>query len=385
LQASRRRVARQHSSEVVVVLQRAEHERPASLASEEPSGEIDTTDPRTWQVAADVATVGIFILLGGACLYFCRYVLLPVLAAVVIATTLAPLVRRADRYRIPVAVTSVALVLIILALGAIGLTLLSALIYEWVGRAPEIGATLQQKLTVLDRPLAALRQLKDAVMPHDGNTVTVDMGPGVFAPVVGVLTPALVQIVLFVGTLIFYLIEQTQVRKRLVSMFTSRDAKLRFLRIVRDIEEHLTAYLGVVTVVNVCLGLVVACGAWLFGLPNPVLIGLLAGIMNYIPYIGPAFMVVALFSVGIITLPTLLQALIPAVAFVALATLEGQFITPTALGRRLTLNPLAIFLSLAFWAWLWGPIGAFLAVPLDIAGTVTFNHLFPGDDVTLPG
>jgi predicted PurR-regulated permease PerM len=96
-------------------------------------------------------------------------------------------------------------------------------------------------------------------------------------------------------------------------------------------------------------------------------------------------MVVALFSVGIITLPTLLQALIPAVAFVALATLEGQFITPTALGRRLTLNPLAIFLSLAFWAWLWGPIGAFLAVPLYIAGTVTFNHLFPGDDVTLPG
>jgi predicted PurR-regulated permease PerM len=130
---------------------------------------------------------------------------------------------------------------------------------------------------------------------------------------------------------------------------------------------------------------VVAFGAWLFGLPNPVVLGLLAAIMNYIPYIGSSFMAIALFSVGIVALPTLLQAIMPTVAFIALATLEGQFITPTALGQRLTLNPLTIFLALAFWTWLWGPIGAFLAVPLSIAAAVTFNHLFPSEEVTIPG
>lgn len=368
-------------------VQRAERERNALAVAEDTPAKTkaDAATLRAWRTAANVATIGTFILLGGTCLYLCRYVLLPVLAAVVIGTTLSPLVKRAQRRGIPAGATSVALVLLILALGSIGLTLLSALVYEWIGRAPELGAMLQQKLTVLARPLAALHQLKNAVMPADGNTVTLDAGPSLLTPIVGVLTPAVLQIVLFVGTLIFYMIEQTRVRKRLVSLFASRDAKLKCLRIFNEIEEDLTAYLKVVTVVNIGLGIVVSLGAWLFGLPNPVVIGLLAAIMNYIPYIGPAFMAIALFSVGIIALPTLFQAVIPTIAFIALVTVEGQFITPTALGRRLTLNPLAIFLMLAFWAWLWGPIGAFLAVPMSIMAAVTFSHLFPGDEFTLPG
>jgi predicted PurR-regulated permease PerM len=368
-----------------VDVQRAERERNALPVADEAADKVDAATLRAWRTAANVATIGTFILLAGTCLYLCRYVLLPVLAAVVIGTTLAPLVKRAERRGIPPGATSVALVLLILVIGSIGLMLLSALIYEWIGRAPELGATLQQKFTVLERPLAALRQLKDAVMPADGNTVKVDTGANLLTPIVGMLTPALVQIVLFVGTLIFFLIEQMRFRRRIVALFASRDAKLKCLRIFNDIEEDLTAYLGVVTVVNICLGVVVGLGAWLFGLPNPAVIGLLAGIMNYIPYIGPAFMAIALFSVGIIALPTLFQAVIPAAAFIALVTVEGQFITPTALGRRLTLNPLAIFLALAFWAWLWGPVGAFLAVPMSIMAAVTFNHLFPSDDFTLPG
>jgi predicted PurR-regulated permease PerM len=109
-------------------------------------------------------------------------------------------------------------------------------------------------------------------------------------------------------------------------------------------------------------------------------------LLNYIPYIGAACMAVILLGVGLVSFPSLGFALLPPLAFVALATLEGQFITPTILGRRLTLNPLAIFLALAFWAWLWGPMGAFLAVPLSLIGLVTANHLFPEEDeLKLPG
>jgi predicted PurR-regulated permease PerM len=134
----------------------------------------------------------------------------------------------------------------------------------------------------------------------------------------------------------------------------------------------------------VCLGVVVALGAWVFGFPNPLIFGVLAALLNYLPYIGPACMALILFAVGLVTFPTLGYALLPPACFVGLTTIEGQIITPTVMGHRLTLNPLAVFLAIAFWAWLWGPMGAFLAVPLLIVGMVIVSHLFPGDEGKLP-
>jgi predicted PurR-regulated permease PerM len=119
-------------------------------------------------------------------------------------------------------------------------------------------------------------------------------------------------------------------------------------------------------------------------LPNPIILGLMAMALNYVPYIGAACTTVVLFGVGLVTFPSLGYALVPPAAFVGAATVEGQFITPTVLGHRLTLNPLAVLLALAFWAWLWGPMGAFLAVPLTIVILVTMTHLFPPDESKLP-
>ena len=153
---------------------------------------------------------------------------------------------------------------------------------------------------------------------------------------------------------------------------------------MNDIERNLAGYLTVVTMINAALGVIVAIGAWLLGFPNPVIFGLLALLLNYVPYVGPAVMVVVLFGVGLVTFPSLGQALIAPLAFVLLTTMEGHFITPTIVGRRVTLNPLLIFLALAFWTWMWGPIGAFLAAPLSIIGLVVVNHLVPSEDVKLP-
>jgi predicted PurR-regulated permease PerM len=94
---------------------------------------------------------------------------------------------------------------------------------------------------------------------------------------------------------------------------------------------------------------------------------------------------IILLGVGLVTFPSLGHALAPAASFVALTTLEGQIITPAILGQRMTLNPLVMLLALAFWSWMWGPMGAFMAVPLTIIGLVTLTHLFPPDDVKLPG
>jgi predicted PurR-regulated permease PerM len=123
---------------------------------------------------------------------------------------------------------------------------------------------------------------------------------------------------------------------------------------------------------------------WLVGLPNPLLWGVLAGVLNYIPYIGPALVTGALGVVGLLTYSTLHEAAVPPLIYLAIVTLEGQFLTPTIMGRRLELNPFAVFLAIAFCTWLWGPIGAFLAVPLLMALTVTLGNAFSEEKPELP-
>jgi predicted PurR-regulated permease PerM len=361
-------------------------------ARREPRHALGGKDPEplkaiddVWTPAAQMATVGIFLLSLGVALYFCRPILVPVVAALIIGTTLAPIVKAAARHRVSPWATAVVLGALLLAAAGIAVTLLAAPVSEWIAKAPEVGAAIKQKLYVLDRPLAALRELQDVLLPSAGNAVAVEPSQlGIVTPVVAFVTPAVAQITLFFVTLIFFLATQMDSRRYLASFFTTRDAKLRFIRITNDIEDHLASYVATVTIINFGLGVVVAIGAWLFGLPNPVILGLMAMVLNYMPYIGAACTTVILLAIGLVTFPSLGYALVPPAAFVAVATVEGQFITPTVLGHRFTLNPLAVLLAIAFWAWLWGPMGAFLAVPLTIVILVAMTHLFPPDESKLP-
>jgi len=204
-------------------------------------------------------------------------------------------------------------------------------------------------------------------------------------PLLGFLTPAIGELLIFFATLFFFLLDRSQLRKHIILVFNHQDDRLRAIRIINDIEHNLTLYIGTVTVINLAIGVITAGGAWLIGLPNPVLLGAIAFLCNYIPYIGPAFVVVVLFAVGFVSFPSIAYAGVAPLLFVALTTIEGHFVTPNIVGRRLTLNPLAVFLSLAFWTWLWGPVGAFLSVPFLIFGLVIVNHLIIEDETEIPG
>jgi predicted PurR-regulated permease PerM len=336
-----------------------------------------------WASAGMAANIGIFLLLFGAFLYIGRAILLPVLAAAVVALTLAPLIKAAKRFGISPWLT--ALVILVFGLGALSLlaTALAGPVSQWIGRAPEIGATIQQKLSVLDRPLAALHELEGSLFGGSSTGLGVS-APNVVLPVVAFITPAAGELLLFFVTLYFFLVGQIELRNQAVAMFANRDSKLRFLKIMHDIERNLAGYLTVVTIIYTAGGVIVAVGAWLVGLPSPAIFGLLAALLNYVPYIGPAVMVVALFGVGLVTFPSLSHAFIAPLGLIAVTTTEGHFVTPTIIGRRLTLNPLLVFLALAFWTWMWGPFGAVLAVPFSIVGLVVFNHLVPAEEVKLP-
>jgi predicted PurR-regulated permease PerM len=350
------------------------------ISDPQPVGSIGSI----WTSAGQAAIIGIFLILLCGFFYVGEAILLPILIAAVVSFTLAPLIKAAQRHGISPWISGI--LIVALAVGALALaaTALAGPVSEWIGRAPQIGAIITQKLAVLERPLAALHKLENSLFGGASAAAPAAAPPNVVVPVLAFLTPAAGQLLLFFGTLLFFLVGQLQLRARLVLMFSNQDARLRFLRIMHDIEKNLAGYLAVVTVINAALGTLVAAGAFLVGLPDPPILGLLAAVLNYVPYVGPAIMVVILFGVGLVSFPSLGHALLAPAGLIALCTLEGHFITPTIVGRRIALNPLAVVLALAFWTWLWGPIGAFLAVPLSIVGLVVFGHIFPHEEMKLP-
>jgi predicted PurR-regulated permease PerM len=344
--------------------------------------------PALWRIGAMVATLIMGVLALIAALYFGRTILLPVVSGMIVGITLSPAVKSGARVGLPPALSAVIVVMLIICIVGAVLTFFAAPLPEWIGRAPEIGKAVQEKLHVFDYPLSILRDIKAAIMPAaaSGPTVAMEQNP---AEMVGaalvVITPAVSQFVVFIATLIFFLATSNTLRQKLVVAFVTRDGRLRMMRIWNDIEQNLVSYVAMVTLINIALGVLTAAMLYLIGFPNPLTFGLLTAVLNYIPYLGPAIVALVLFGVGVVAMPSLLQAALAPALFVAIATAEGHFITPSIVGRRLTLSPFLVFLALAFWTWLWGPVGAFLAVPLVIVSYVVFGHLWPDEESNLPG
>jgi predicted PurR-regulated permease PerM len=340
-----------------------------------------------WDGTARAATVGIFVLALLAALYFAQPVLLPVLLALIAGVVLTPVLRQASKYNIPHWLTSFILVASIFAGLSYAIVLLADPIGEWIQKAPEFGAILKEKLLIFDRPIAALNSLRETIAgpaKEGERLINIDLYAALVRPMLGILTPALGQIVVFFATLFFFLAGRETLRRRFLTFWGDRKSRLDALHYLNDTEASLTRYFATVTAINTGLGLVLGCFAWLIGLPNPVVWGVLAFLMNFIPYLGAAVVIVLLFGVGLMAFEGLAYAMIAPVFYLVVSTIEGQFITPAVVGLRLALSPLLVFLAVAFWTWFWGPLGALLAVPLLIVGMVALNHGFPKPSVNLP-
>ncbi|MGE0848366.1 MAG: AI-2E family transporter [Hyphomicrobiaceae bacterium] len=352
------------------------------------AAEPQPRDPLTR--ASQVALIGLFVLALLWCAYVGRPVIVPVVLAWVIATIVLPIVKWMQAHRVPHVAAAVGVTLALALLIVLLLSLLSTPIGVWLGRASEIGVLLQDKLRTMNQPLVALEEIRKTL-----NTIGAGAGTGatlkveaqsdtMVATIFSVVTPAVSQFVLCIGALVFYLVYQQRLRNALVYFLRDRDSRLATLRALRDIDEQMTTYFGTFTLVNFCLGIVTAGLAWAVGLPNPLLWGVLAGVLNYVPYIGPAVVVGTLMVAGLLTFPTLTEAVVAPLIFLAIVCVEGQFLTPALMGRRLELNPFAVFLAVAFCTWLWGPVGAFVAVPLLIALSVTLSHALVEQKPELP-
>ena len=333
-----------------------------------PAGDEPVPIVPRWRDAAQVATVGIFIILFVIALDLARPIALPTAAAFVVTMMLSPLSERAEHYRIPSLVTAAVLWLLVLAIFYAVIMLVSSPVVEWAKRAPDIGNSIQQKLALLDQPLGALRDLRNSLLPADsGKAVNFDVVA--LLQQAGLLRdcPPSGNCSSFSSRCFSCCSDGAGCATCWSPLFRDRDARLRMLRIMNNIETNLTGYLNVVAVINAGVGVGAGIIAAAVGLPNPIAWGVLGFVLNFIPYIGAAIIEIGMFLVGLITFPTVSYALLAPLLYIAMGLVEGQFITPSVLGRRFTLNPLTVFLALVFWAWLWGPVGAFL-------GSATPDH-----------
>jgi predicted PurR-regulated permease PerM len=263
--------------------------------------------------------------------------------------------------------------------------LISSPLMDWSAHLPELAARLKDKLHVFDRPLALWQELQTMVgAPETLGSFQFPKLDTILQPAVEFLSPTFTEFLLFFATLVLFVASWRDLRRALIMNFGDRDARLRTLRILNEIEVHLGSYLLTVTLINTGVGIATGIACVIAHMPNPAGLGALAATLNFIPIIGPVAMFAILVAVGIIALPTLSAGIVAPLAFVGIAFLEGHFVTPTIIGRRLALNALAIFLGLAFWTWMWGPMGAFLSSPILIVALILKEHLWPVEGPQLP-
>jgi predicted PurR-regulated permease PerM len=163
--------------------------------------------------------------------------------------------------------------------------------------------------------------------------------------------------------------------RKLVQVIPGRADKHRAVAMTRAIKGDIARYLSTVTLINAGLGAVTALVMNLLGMPNPVLWGVMVALLNFVPYIGPLCSLVVLTIVAILTFDQIGDALLVPGIFSALVILEGQILTPVVIGRNLTLNPVMVFIGMLFWGWLWGIVGALIAVPMLMTFKIVCDHV----------
>ena len=327
-----------------------------------------------------VALMGMFLMMLVGLVFFARDFLLPVVLAFLLALTLSPVIRFMQKRGVSPPISAAFVVLIVISIFCAAVYFLSAPVSQWISQAPEISRQLQHKLEVLRSPVDAVVEASEQVGHLAESTSAADVQkvviqqPGMLtiaaASAVGGLTTAAVTFVL----LLFLLSSGTMFYQKLIGVLPTLGDKKRALTIAYDVERVVSHYLSTITLINCGFGAAVAIAMAITGMPNPVLWGAAAALLNYVPYIGALGGIVMVGIVALISFDSVGYAVIPPLLYTMLAIVEGQLLTPILLGRRLELNSVAIFICVALWSWLWGIVGAIIAVPLLVAVKVFCDH-----------
>lgn len=316
---------------------------------------------------SDLKTVllaGLFLFAALTAAYVAAEVILPVVLAMVLTLLLLPGMRLLTRLHVPRSLSALILILAalagILALGAA----VSGPAKTWAGRLPDGVPLIEEKLRFLSQPIQTASEFLQKAdrmgqqgSPSNGGlglTESLFRGTQHFAS--GLFETILV--------LFFFLVSGDTFLRRLVEILPRFKDKRQAVDLSQQIEDNISAYLVTITLMNAAVGVGTALVMWVCGVGDPVLWGVIAFFLNYLPIMGPLLGVLLFVFVGLLETPTLWQSLVPAGLYFLIHILEGETITPMLLARRFTLNPVLVIISLIFWFWMWGVPGAILSVPM---------------------
>lgn len=307
-------------------------------------------------------------------LYAARAVLLPITLSALIALTLRPIVRYMRKWKFPDAFSAGLLLLLILSMVIAGAVLLLAPAEQWIAGTPEMMQDVRTKLKPItdhfedwSRTSERVGEMTGTGAASESEPVVVEVRESGLAENLAVasLTGSLLGTGLVIFALSFFLLAAgDRMLNNVLKMFQRFSHKKCAVSLVYDVEKGIASYLLTVTIINVSVGVLTWLITWAGGLPNPMLWGILAWALNYIPVFGPTTTFVILGLVSIVSLDTLTAALIPPVLFVIVSLIEGNLVSPALLGRSMSLSPIMVLLALILWGWIWGIGGALIAVPL---------------------
>lgn len=327
----------------------------------------------TPSVAASGALIGIFILLSFYTLYLAAPILMPITLAIVMSLVLSPLVNRLTHWHLPRPLAAALVIFCLFGVLSIAIYALSQPAADWIEQAPQNLHQVETKLKQrLQTPLQTLEKAYDQLTQFAGVESHTSAHPGWMQrdSLTRVLITGTPEIlggiggVLVIFALLFFLLASPGLPRRALYLIPRLDNQRRARRIARALEHEVAIYLMTITLINISLGAIVALALKLLGVPNPLLWGSMVTLLNFAPYVGASISFLVLTFVAILSFDSLLHALMVPLIFLGLAILEGQFITPMLVGKRLNLSPVLVFLSVLIWGWMWGIAGMLLAVPL---------------------
>ncbi len=334
--------------------------------------------PRTRSIEATLLTV-LAVLYS---LYFARAFLIPIVFALLLNFLLSPLIRLIGRVGLKAPLAAALLVVVLLATIGAGMYQLTGPAQRWAAAAPDSFKGAQVRLRKIIRPMQQVSknvdQAADAVGGSPANAkapVVVQAGPSLSSRLFGT-TQRLAGGIMEVSILLYFLLAGGDLfLQKLIKVLPHFSDKVKAVEIARATESAVSAYLTTTFLVNIMEGALVAAALWFIGMPNVLLWGALVACLEFVPYLGALTAVIIFTLAGISAFPDIGHALLVPGSFLAINLIQANFATPLLLGHRLTLNPVAIFIGLSFFFWIWGVPGAFLAVPLLATFKIFCDHI----------
>lgn len=329
---------------------------------------------------------GLFILACFYTLYFARDFFFPIVLAVIFMFLLSPAVRVLKKARIPEFIGAAIVILGMFALLAGVFYEFSGPVTQWAQTLPGLGDKLRSQITKFERPLGQVTKAGEQMQqlttlgPADQRKKPQQVElkqPGLINGIFSRTWNFLFELMVVVILLYFLLASGDLFLRKLIHVLPRFQDKRKAVQIARQVEDNISTYLITVAIINAGLGTTGAIAFWLLGMPDPWLWGALGALLNFIPFLGALTVICITGLVAAATFPSLGHALLIPGVYFCLSIFEGNFINPWIVGRRLTLNPVVIFLGLTFWGWLWGIPGALMAVPMLAMFKIFCDHIEP--------